>query len=94
MSKETFVKRYGFDTLEKMIEASTSIIFDHGVNYYVTKTPKGWLAWIEQYPDYSLGLFDSFEEAQMFLVIAFEEASKHGIPVRLVSEINDVGDFS
>ncbi|KLU59906.1 hypothetical protein CEB3_c40400 [Peptococcaceae bacterium CEB3] len=78
---------YGFDSLEKLKNASNSIIYDHGVNYYVAQTSKGWLAWIDQDPQEPLGLFESFRVAQMFLVAAFEEAAKRQIPVRLVSEI-------
>lgn len=83
---------YGFDSFERMQGASTAVIYDHGVNYYVTPTPQGWLAWIDQYPEEPLGLFESFQVAQMFLVAAFEEATKRKIPVRLVSEMRTTGD--
>lgn len=76
MDIETFAKHHGFESYEKMISESRSIIFDHGINYYLTLTPRGWMIWIDKYPDKPLGWFETFDEGQRFLLIAFKEFDK------------------
>jgi hypothetical protein len=88
MNKDTFAMRHGFNSFDQMLEHSTTIIFDEGIKYVVTETPKYFLAWIENYLDYPLGRFNTFTEAQAFLIAAFEQAEQEAqadIPVRLVS---------
>lgn len=88
MDKNVFARRHGFSSYEKMLEQSTTVIFDEGIKYLVTETPNYFLAWIENYPDYPLGRYRTFTEAQAFLIAAFEEAEKKtkvDIPIRLVS---------
>ena len=92
MDREVFAKRHGFLNYEQMLNNSSMIIFDDGVRYLITETPKYFLAWIESYPEYPLGRYSTFAEAQTFLLAAFkeaEEASPMNIPVRLVSAFGE-----
>lgn len=92
MDKDVFAQRHGFQTFEEMLQESNTVIFDEGVKYLVTKTPKYYLAWLQDYPEYPLGRFDTFNEAHIFLIAAFkeaEEASRIDIPVRLVSAFSE-----
>jgi hypothetical protein len=94
MEKDLFAKRHGFSSFDQMRLQSTTVIFDEGINYIVTETPQYFLAWIENYPDYPLGRYKTFSEAQSFLIAAFEQAEAEAlididIPARLVSVFGD-----
>ncbi|KUO72321.1 MAG: hypothetical protein APF81_21705 [Desulfosporosinus sp. BRH_c37] len=91
MTKEQFAKQNGFESYNKLLIASTSIIFDHGINYYVTQTSNGWMAWIDEDPVKAIAWFDNFELAQAFLIVAFRTVIDHPVPYPLVSETNNSG---
>ena len=91
MTKEQFAKEYGYESYNKLQAASTSIIFDRGINYYLTPSANGWMAWIDKDPVNSIAWFESFEIAQTFLVATFEKFAGLPEPFPLVSETYYVG---
>ncbi len=91
MTKEQFAKDHNFESYNKMLLASTSIIFDRGINYYLTPTSNGWMAWIDMDPVNPIAWFENFELAQTFLVAAFEKFAELPVPFPLVSETYYVG---
>ncbi len=91
MTKEQFALENGFESYKELLVASTSIIFDHGTNYYITEIDNKWMAWIDDVPIKLIGWFDNFKLAQTFLVVAFKTVANLPEPYPLVSELE--GDF-
>ena len=91
MTKEQFAKENGFESYNQLVIASTSIIFDHGINYYVTKAANDWMAWIDDDPIKLIGWFDNFKLAQTFLIVAFKTVADLPEPYPLVSETYYLG---
>jgi hypothetical protein len=86
MTKEQFAMDNGFQSYNDLLVASTSIIFDHGTNYYVTEVADKWMAWIDDDPIKLIGWFDNFKLAQTFLIVAFKTVANLPEPYPLVSE--------
>ncbi|MHB8126382.1 MAG: hypothetical protein ACYDEJ_12225 [Desulfitobacteriaceae bacterium] len=91
MTKEQFAKEHGFESYNKMLAISSLIIFDRGMNYYVSPISNGWIAWVDKYPVKPIAWFESFELAQTFLVATFEKYAGLPEPFPLVSETYYVG---
>ncbi|MFZ3130282.1 MAG: hypothetical protein WA125_04065 [Desulfosporosinus sp.] len=92
MTKEQFAMETGFESYNTLLIASALIIFDHGINYYVTQASNGWMAWIDGNPIKLIGWFADFKQAQTFLIVAFKAVEGLPEPYPMVSETHYLGD--
>lgn len=76
MDRDTFAITNGFISYEEMLFNSITIVYDHGISFFVTSIHNnGWLAWIDKHPEQVIGIFETFEKAheQLFYIFAEKE---------------------
>ncbi|TGE32124.1 hypothetical protein [Desulfosporosinus sp. Sb-LF] len=68
MTNDQFASHHGYTTFEEMIDLSTIVLSIYGELWIISPTGNEFLAWVDKHYDQPLGCFETFEEAESYIV--------------------------